>query len=292
VPCRRFEIAPEVNHYYAVYDDTDGVRVVFEHTENADIAMTQQADAVDALGRPCDPMLRGMYGFPMSPDRTTLMEFNPETGVVTDMAQQRDPSRLWSRQLSALDYSTEGMSRPVARHSVHQGWRPEAITQEMIALYEGRIDRSLWPDAETPPLVTTTSMPDMAVTSAYELALDDMPSSPIFVPRAAGSVPGQSRYAGTNPGGHDGYVVVPVLNDRGFRVEVFDASSVGSGPVATLASPGMHVPFILHSAWMPRAVAADRSIERTRFADEIDRAGELPDELRHAVHEVASELEQ
>ena len=40
-----------MNHYYANYDDSDGVVVLFEHTENADIAMTQGAGDVDALGR-------------------------------------------------------------------------------------------------------------------------------------------------------------------------------------------------------------------------------------------------
>ena len=38
----RFEIAPENNHYYATYDDTDGIAMLFEHTESADIAMTQR----------------------------------------------------------------------------------------------------------------------------------------------------------------------------------------------------------------------------------------------------------
>ena len=36
VPCRTHRLAPEMNHYYAAYDDTDGVVVMFEHTENAD----------------------------------------------------------------------------------------------------------------------------------------------------------------------------------------------------------------------------------------------------------------
>ena len=51
VPCQMFEMAPENNHYYATYDDTDGITILFEHTETADIAMTQQAGDLDALGR-------------------------------------------------------------------------------------------------------------------------------------------------------------------------------------------------------------------------------------------------
>ncbi len=288
VPTSVFELAPEMNHYYGVYDDTDGVQVLFEHTENAELAMAQRDGDVDALGRPCDPALRGLYGFPMSPDRTSLVTFDPESGTVTHRAELRDPERLWTRQLSAMDWSTEGMSRPTRHHLVHQGWRPEAITQRVLALYGDRVDRTLWPREETPPLVVTVDRDDLAVTAEHELAPDDFPSSPIFVPRDPGAS-GTSRYAGSAPGGHDGWVVVPVLNDDGFRVEVFDAADVSSGPVATLADPGMRVPFILHSAWMPRATpSAPR--DRNRFADELDRLDQLPDDLAQVALDVASEL--
>lgn len=286
-----FEIAPEINHYYAIYDDTDGVRVLFEHTENADIAMTQGTGDLDALGRPVDPALRGLYGFPMSPDRTTLIEFDPNSGKVHERAEQRDASMLWTRQLNAMDWSTEGRERPTVHHMVHQGWRPEAVTQKMLALYGDRVDRSEWPMEETPPLLTTTSMPDLQLMTHHEFGLDDFPSSPIFAPRDPGADPSASRYAGSDPGGHDGYVVVPIMNDSGFRVEVFDAGSVGSGPIATIAEPAMSVPFVLHSAWMPRAVRSDDR-ERVRFSDELQRIGELPDDLAAVAHEVACELDE
>ncbi|MEO6628443.1 MAG: carotenoid oxygenase family protein, partial [Aquihabitans sp.] len=210
---------------------------------------------------------------------------------VTHHAELRDPERLWTRQLNAMDWSTEGMSRPTSHHMVNQGWRPEAITQKMLNLYRDRVDRSLWPAEETAPMVVTAERDELTVTSEYELAMDDFPTSPIFVPRDAGVDGDKSRYAGSRPGGHDGWVVVPVMNDSGFRVEVFDAANVGLGPVATLAKPGMTVPFVLHSAWMPRAVAADDR-PRLRFSDELERVGELPDDLAAVVLEVASELEQ
>ena len=228
----------------------------------------------------------------MSPDRTTMLGFDPVSGHVTDHAELRDPSLLWTRQLNAMDWSTEGMSRPTSHHMVNQGWRPEAITQKMLAVYRDRVDRSLWPAEETPPLVMTASMPDLSVASVHELALDDFPTSPIFVPRDAGSAsPGTSRYAGSDPGGHDGYVVVPVMNDDGFRVEVFDAADVGKGPLATLAKPGMTVPFVLHSAWMPAVSAADDR-PRLRFADELDRLDELPADLAAVAVEVAHDLDE
>src|SRR5690606_21409285 len=156
----------------------------------------------------------------MSPDRTTQVDIDPVTGEILHVAEQRDPNLLWTRQLSAMDWSTEGMTRPTLHHTVHQGWRPEGITQEMLALYRDRIDRSLWPEDETLPLVVASDRDDLRVTAVWELAMDDFPTSPIFVPRDPGADPNASRYAGTAPGGHDGWVVVPIMNDDGFRVEV------------------------------------------------------------------------
>ena len=84
---------------------------------------------------------------------------------------------------------------------------------------------------------------------------------------------------------------MPILNDDGFRVEVFDAADVGRGPLAVRRQPGMHVPFVLHAAWMPAGRLVART-PATRFADELDRVGELPDDLADVVLEVASDLDE
>ena len=110
------------------------------------------------------------------------------------------------------------------------------------------------------------------------------------MPRDPGADPSRSAYAGSNPGGHDGFVVVPVVNDDGFRVEVFDAHDVGRGPRCTIAEQGMTLPFVLHSAWMPRAVSSSNGTG-VRFSDELDRIGELPDDLADVARQVADELD-
>ena len=87
--------------------------------------------------------------------------------------------------------------------------------------------------------------------------------------------------------------MVPIVNDDGFRVEVFDANDVGAGPIALASSPGMVVPFVLHSAWMPRAVSTrGDGRQRHRFADELERIGELPDDLAAVAAQVADDLTQ
>jgi len=291
VTATHITIAPEINHYYATYDDSDGVAIVFEHTENSDLALVQRAGDVDVLGRRCDPALSGLFGYPVSPDRMSLVVVDPTTGAVLHRAEQREPELLWSRQLNAMDWSSEGRLAPTLHHTVHHGWRPEAVTQTMLALYGDRADRSLLPPDETPPVLASTAIDDMALVAHWEFAFDDMPTSPTFVPRDPDTSAHTSRHAGSQPGGHDGWLVVPVLNDEQFRVEVFDADNVATGPVATLAAPGMRLPLVLHSAWVPQVVAADSAVPRVRFADELGRIDELPPDRIIAAQRVADDLD-
>ena len=121
----------------------------------------------------------------------------------------------------------------------------------------------------------------------------DLITSPTFAPRDNGADPSASNYAGGQPGGHDGYVVQPVLSDDGFRVDLFDAAKVSAGPVATLMGTNREcVPLLLHSAWMPTAdELADA--DRLRFGDELteDRLASLDDEQRRVVATIAEELD-
>ena len=290
VACRAYHLAPEMNHYYAAYDDSDGVVVMFEHTENADIAMAARVGDIDAWGRPVDPALAGLYGFPMSPTRTSMHRFDPETGDQHEMAMLYDPERFHSRQLSAFDWSHEGWLAPEAFHSVYHGFRPEAIVTRMLDLYRDRVDRGLLPTEETAASIASHSWDELQTISEYTYPeLGDLPSSPIFVPVAAGDE-GRTAHGGSRPGGLHGWVVVPVMSDDGFRVEIFTADNVGRGPICTLAAPKHAVPFILHSAWMPRAVPAPDH-ERVRFADDLARVDELPDDLAQVARDVAAELD-
>jgi len=286
-----FTLAPETNHYYANYEDTDGIRVLFEHTQNADLAMAQGPGDVDALGRPCDPRRKGFYGMPMSPTRTTFAELDPSTARLRTTAELYEPELLWSGQLSAMDWSKEGMEHRTLHHMVFQGWHPEAITQKMLALYKDRVDRSLWPTGDRPAVVASMSVPDLRLAAHHELAVGDFPSSPIFVPSDPGVDSSKTSYAGSDPGGHDGYLVVPVMNDDGFRVDAYDAGDVSKGPIASIGTRGVTIPFFLHSAWMPRVVEAP-DLPRTRFSDELDRADELHDDLAAVAREVGRELDE
>jgi hypothetical protein len=281
VPCTAFRLAPEVMHYYGVWDDRDGVRVVFEHTQDMDMAIPLREGDVDAWGRPCDPIFRGLYHFAMSPSRQSVIDFDPERGKLRQRALLVDPETLWSQQLSAFDGSPEGLARPRVRHMVYHGWRPEAVSQRVLHFYRERVDPSSLPREEIPARITTLSMPDLRTLAEHVYPLDELPSSPVYVPRRTGS----------KPGGDDGYLVIPVYSDGGFRVELFDAGRVGGGPIATLASPRHAMPFLIHAAWLPRAAPAP-DVARTRFSDELGGATALSDELAELARGVARELDE
>ena len=101
--------------------------------------------------------------------------------------------------------------------------------------------------------------------------------------------------AGSSPGGHDGFVVVPALSDDGIQIDVFTAADVSAGPVATLKGPRRdRVPLLLHAAWMPRAVAPPM-VERLRFSQDL--AGDadlfaLSEDLQQSVQRVAARLDE
>jgi carotenoid cleavage dioxygenase-like enzyme len=291
VPARAVRVAPEVMHYYAAYDDRDGINVVFEHTANTDLAMALRADDVDAWNRPVDPALVGMYTHPMSPSVVTVLTFDPESGAVTERARMSEPERLWATQLSALDWSGPGQRHPTVHHLLTSGYHPEAVTQRALALYADRVDPGDLPTEEVAPALVTLDRRTLAPGSEWRFAEGEYPTSPCFAPRVDET--SASRYTPADPGGHDGWLVVPVLSDDGFRVDVFDAADVGRGPVAGLRAPHAEtVPFLIHSAWMPAAGTAP-SVERLSFGDELDddRLGELPDDLAAAVRAVAADLE-
>lgn len=291
VTCTEFRLAPEVNHFYAKYDDSDGIEIIMEHSEGVDIGMHLREDDLDLNGHQVDPALRGMYCHGMSPALTTLLRFDPNTGRITEQARAHDPERYWQAELSAIDWSFEGQLAPTRHHLIHLGFHPEAINQRALRNYGPRINRDLFPPEETPAILTTFDHDSLAPLSEWTFAPDDYPTSPCFIPRGPLGASGRSRYAGASPGGHEGHLLVLVHNDTRFRLELFDAANVSQGPKATLAPPpGKTIPFMIHSAWMPTSLPAP-DLDRLHFRDDLDsRLDQLPKDLAALAHEVANEI--
>ncbi len=298
-------IAPTAGHFYGQWDDSEGIKVIFEHMDRMDLGYKLEAGDRDANGRPIDPGLVGFYNTAMAPNTASEVVFDPNTGTCNRLASLRD-DWTWNLQLSAMDWSIEAMTNPTLHHIAYQGFRPGAITHRAIENYGDRVGPL--PGEDTPGILATLHRGSLDVDSSHEYSdTNDHITSPSFVPRdpawardtddgsTATRTPGteRSRYAGSHPGGHDGYVVMPVLSDSGMRVDVFDAARVGDGPVATLSTPNAEcVPVLLHSAWMPSAGPTDDSRQRLAFSEELEgHIDRVPEELRPTVLDVAAALD-
>jgi hypothetical protein len=282
VAATRCELSPPTSHYYGVWDDRQGVRVIFEHMENLDLGFHLRADDTDLRGRPIDPSQLGMYSMQMSPATLTEVELDPRSGRVMERARFHE-DRHWNGALSAIDWSPRGLAQPTRHHMVFFGHRPENICQRALACYRSRIDPKKIPHEEIPSSLVTFERGALTPRGEHWYPVDEFPTSPTFVPRADG---------GGQPGGHEGFVIVPVLSDGGFRVEVFDARRVEAGPVAVIQTRET-VPFLIHSAWTPGARPAEE-LPRLRFGAEIDHAAESalePDHLELA-RAVACEIDE
>jgi len=283
-----FTMSPPAGHYYARWDDTDGISVVWEGMDLMDLGLYLRPDDLDVNGNPVDPDAVGLYNMGMAPETITEVVFDPDSGKILEQGLFKQ-DWTFNLQLSAMDWSTEGMSAPTLHHVTYQGCRPGNISQRAARLYEGRIDLARVRE-ETPGALCSFARGSMELKARWDYAdLHDHVTSPTFVPRGAPA----GSYTGGRPGGHDGYVVQPVCNDNGFRVDVFDAATVSAGPVATLVGTNKEcIPLVLHSAWMPaRHELADA--ERLRFSDELsdERMASVPEELHPAIRAVAEECD-
>ena len=287
-----FRMSPSVGHFYAQWEDRDGVSVVWEGMDLMDLGMYLRPDDIDVNGNPIDPAAVGLYNMAMAPETLTEIVFDPNSGKVIERGIYKS-DWTFNLQLSAMDWSAEGQTNPTLHHVTYQGCRPGNVSQRAARLYEGRINLDLLRE-ETPGALATFERGSMELKSKWEYRdLADHITSPIFAPRRAGANADQSAYAGGQPGGHDGYVLQPVCNDDGFRVELFDAANVGAGPIATLKGTNNEcIPMVLHASWMPRYGELAEA-ERLRFCDELtpDVLASVPDDLQRVVHEVADELD-
>ncbi|MCB1027532.1 MAG: hypothetical protein KDB24_07200, partial [Microthrixaceae bacterium] len=184
----------------------DGVSVVWEGMDLMDLGLYMRSDDLDVNGNPVDPAAVGLYNMAMAPETIVEVVFDPETGKVHERGLYKD-DWTFNLQLSAMDWSTEGLSHPTLHHVTYQGCRPGSISARAAKLYEDRIDLDLLRE-ETPGALCTFERGSMELKARWDYPnLGDHITSPAFAPRQAGADPAASSYAGTSPGGHDGYVV-------------------------------------------------------------------------------------
>lgn len=288
-----FLMSAPSGHYCARWDDTDGVSVVWGGMDLMDLSLYMRPDDVDVNGNPVDPGVVALHNMAMAPETIVEVVFDPNSGKVLERGLFKQ-DWTFNLQLSSMDWSTEGMTNPTLHHVNYQGCRPGNISARAAKMHEGRIDVDLLRE-ETPGALCSFERNSKELKARWDYPdTSDHITSLTFVPRGVGSDPLASSYAGSRPGGHHGYVVQPVCSDDGLRVEIFDASRVSSGPIATLMGTSKEtIPFVLHSAWSP-ANHGLADAERLRFSSEVTEEAlvSVPEQLRASVREVAEECDQ
>ena len=288
-----FRIGPPPGHLFGVWDDTAGVRVLFEHMDMLDLGFPLNVNDRDRNGDLIDPALASFYSMGLTPETISECTLDPTSSKVTDAVSVRE-DWSWNLQLSALDWSTEGLTSPTLHHLAYHGCRPGAISRRAIDFYADRIDEAAIPTSDTPGVLVTFERGSLEEKARWEYPdTSDLITSPTFAPRLNPGVNG-GRGAASNPGGHDGYVVLPVQNDNGFRVEVFDAANIGAGPVAIASAPNRAtVPALLHAAWMHRAIDAVDA-DRMSFASELrdDVLATLDPDIARLTRAIAADLDE
>ena len=284
-------MSPPTGHYYARWDDTDGISVVWEGMDLMDLAFYLRPDDLDVNGNPVDPGAVGLYNMAMAPETITEVVFDPDSGKVLEQGLFKQ-DWTFNLQLSAMDWSTEGMSSPTLHHVTYQGCRPGNISRRAAELYEGRIDLDQVRE-DTPGALCSFERGEHGAEGALGVPRRLATTSPHRRSPPAGSALAAATPGG-EPGGHDGYVVQPVCSDNGFRVErVRRRQRVGrAGRHARRRRTRSASRRVLHSAWMP-AYHELADAERLRFSDELsdERMASVPEELHAAVRAVAEECD-
>ncbi len=76
VKAKSFTIAPPTAHFCAQYDDSDGIRVIFENMDLEDLAIYHKPGDVNMLGDEIEECHLGFFNMAMAPSSSPLSNFS------------------------------------------------------------------------------------------------------------------------------------------------------------------------------------------------------------------------
>lgn len=281
IPARKIELAWELTHALADYDDDDDQITLFcQHNIGTDPA--DQMEENDRLvgGGTVPPTLLGMFSAATDLNQVRRHVVDLRSGRVETRAfpepDDRENFPLGLNLLPPLQitpYLSEHSGADVANllkasrrmdatYWVAGGWLPHLMSTRVFANFRrGRSDDA-WPPRRLLPLseyIERTQDPantvrffrldhDMKLESAYSFPPGYFMAAPIFVPR-----PGSCSL-------RDGYLIAQVWSPDNTDMEVWiwdAAKPLDAGPCCTLGpgpyEKGIRPGFPLHSSWVDRA---------------------------------------
>ncbi len=190
-------MSPPTGHFYARWEDADGISVVWEGMDLMDLGFYLQARRPRRQRQPRRPGHgRSLqHGHGPRDDRR---------GAVRPRRRARPSSRgifnedwTFNLQLSAMDWSTEGMTSPDAAPRHLSGLPTRATSPSERPASTRAASTSTRSREETPGALCSFERGSMELKARWEYPdLGDHITSPTFAPRNAGSDASRSAYAG------------------------------------------------------------------------------------------------
>ena len=246
VAVKELRIPMASGHILVDYENPGGeLNVFLQHIPTADLAMTfTTKDVSHASGRRFDGGYEGMINFGLQPTPVGRYRVNARTGELLDSKIALDAEGFWSGVLWSNDfYNKSAIDHPQNMFFGSIGCDPELVSQAAWDLYRDyanpMVPMDALPTAPVPGTLSRIDLESMEFADQWKYPEGSFPHPPTYVPRK------NAQHD------KDGYVVTVCHRDGAKEVHIFDAASIGKGPLARATSPDFIVPLMLHSCWMP-----------------------------------------
>jgi len=251
-------------HLFVDHDEYEGcLRVVLQHMPLADLMVSIDRDTTDHRnGELVDPAYEGLIAMGLQPSVIGRYLIDVATGEVVESELAHDDEQVWGGVLCTTD-----VHHPDARSHQRQLWYagmgfdPDLVPQQWWDLYgeatDGVVAPADLPDRVVPGSLARIDLTSMKVAEVYSYDDGAFACPPTFVPRVGADGP------------DDGYVVVTVHRDGPKAVQVFEATRIADGPIATATAPHFSPGLLLHSCWMPDRLGPRPSTYRVSMRRDV-----------------------
>ncbi|SNQ47812.1 conserved hypothetical protein [Frankia canadensis] len=262
VPVVHARVPRESFHHFADYrQDGDDVTLYLAHSNGWDLNYSlRDSDRVWGSGEPVAKGLRGFVSAPVDASPVGRYVIDGRTGEVRDSRTFLDVDRHWATLLYSRDMRAPALEKGRHLWQAYWGCDPGMLVTRVVDLYRDHPYRAVPIDAlptmEIPSSLVCLDLDTMTEQSAWSFPSGTAGESPVFVP---------------DPDGGTGWVAIVVHHTDRTELQIFDALSLGKGPVAVATVPGLKLSIQFHSLYMPRLLGAgaQHTDYRRPYADDI-----------------------
>ncbi|MCM3883258.1 carotenoid oxygenase family protein [Frankia sp. R82] len=278
VPVTHARAPRESFHHFADYrQDGDDVTLYLAHSNGWDLNYSlRDTDRVWPADEPIAKGLRGFVSAPVDASPVGRYVLDGRTGEVRDSRLFLDPDRHWATLLYGRDMRVPALEHGRYLWQAYWGCDPGMLVSQVVDLYRDHPYRCVpieqLPTQEIPSSLVCLDLETMTPTCAWSFPSGTAGESPVYVPDAVGGGPG--------------WVAIVVHHTDRTELQLFDALSLGSGPVAVASAPGLKLSVQFHSLYLPHLHPAGSAGApyRRSYSDDIGNAWrEMPTPVRDVV---------